>query len=61
MGNLTIRFLLLYTNLKFSLEKKLKTKQKKKPNHFTINLVHAVQGFTARNFVEINLIISNTI
>lgn len=59
MGNLTIRFLLLYTNLKFSLEKK--QTNKKTPNHFTINLVHAFQGFTARNFVEINLIFSNTI
>lgn len=59
MGNLTIRFLLLYTNLKISLEKK-QTNNKKIPNHFTINLVHAFQGFTARNFVEINLIISNT-
>lgn len=44
MGNLIIRFLLLYTNLKFSLE----NKPKKPPNHFTINLVHAFQGFTAR-------------
>lgn len=57
MGNLNIRFLLLYTNLKFSLE----NKQKKPPNHFTINLVHAFQDFTARNFVEINLTINNTI
>lgn len=57
MGNLTIRFLLLYTNLKFSLE----NKPKKTPNHFTIHLVHAFQGFTARNFVEINVIINNII
>lgn len=54
MGNLTIRLLLLYTNLIFSLE------NKQKQPHFTINLVHAFQGSTARNFVKISLIISNT-
>lgn len=55
MGNLTIRFLLLYTNLIFSLE------NKQKQPHFTINLVHAFQGSTARNFVKISLIINNII
>lgn len=54
MGNLTIRLLLLYTNLIFSLE------NKQKQPHFSINLVHAFQGSTARNFVKISLIINNT-
>lgn len=55
MGNLTITFLLLYTNLIFSLE------NKQNQPHFTRNLVHAFQGSTTRNFVKISLIINNTI
>lgn len=55
MGNLTIIFLLLYSNvIIFSLE------SKPKKTHFTINLVHAFQDSTTENLLEINLITNNT-
>lgn len=56
---------LLRTNPTFSLENKQKhfesSVTKTLTKSFTINLVHAFQGSTARNFVKNNLIINNTI